>query len=126
MDNLFHNQKINKEMSGSKRRSRLNLGIATLPNSGCFTGQNGSLGIIEMVCSLERQIGNDAAFGTSQAKNVEIVQTEKFVTLGSSAMPELLQPSLNSQFQLSEVLGTDKDRRRVLVYIHNTEREPHT
>lgn len=47
MDN--QNLKINRELSGSKRRSRLNLGIASLPNSGSFAGLNGSLGIIEMV-----------------------------------------------------------------------------
>lgn len=51
VDNRSYNQskKINKELSGSKRRSRLNLGIATLPNFGCFVGKNNSLGIIEMV-----------------------------------------------------------------------------
>ena len=87
--------KINKELSGSKRRSRLNLGI------------------IEMVCSLDHacsgeKVSNGAGFEDSQAennaKNNEIVQTEKFVTLDSTSTPKLLQTSLN----LSEVLGTDK------------------
>lgn len=46
MDNQNQNLKINKELRGSKRRSRLNLGIATLPNSGCFTGSNDDLGVL--------------------------------------------------------------------------------
>ncbi len=119
MDNLFHihNQdlKLHKELSGSKRRSRLKLGIATLPNSGFFAGSNGNLGIIEMVCSLEhscfsQKVSCGAGFGDSQAennannaKNNEIVQIEKSQTLGSAATL-----TLNSQSRLSEVLGTDK------------------
>jgi len=106
VDNLFNNQNRNlhKELSGSKRRSRLNLGIASLPDFGCFAGADSPLGIIEMVCSQGHQIANDAAFGTSQAN----VQTEKSQTLGSAATPKLQQSSLNSQLQLSEVLGNDK------------------
>ena len=49
MDNQNQDLKLNRELSGSKRRSRLNLGIATLPNSGSFAGQNGSLGLMPMI-----------------------------------------------------------------------------
>ena len=121
MDNLFHihnpNLKLHKELSGSKRRSRLNLGIAALPNSGFFAGQNDGLGIIEMVgnttvASITEKGSNDAGFGNllaeNNAKSYEIVQTEKFVTLDSTATPESLQLLLNSQSELSEVLGTGK------------------
>ncbi len=41
------NQKLNNVMSGSKRHSRLNLGIASLPNSDSFFGSNGNLGVIK-------------------------------------------------------------------------------
>ena len=66
------------------------------------------IGVCEQIENVAGNDSNDAAFGTSQAKNVEIVQTEKSQTLGSAAMPKLQQPSLNSLLQLSEVLGNDK------------------
>ena len=48
------NQELNSVMSGSKRRSRLKLGIANLPNSDFFVEKNGSLGIIEIFQTLHK------------------------------------------------------------------------
>lgn len=64
------------------------------------------------VTSITEKGSCGAVFGNSlsenNSKNDEIVQTEKSVTLGSSATSKLLQPSLNPQSWLSEVLGTGK------------------
>ena len=109
MKGSAYNQKSNNIMRGSARRSRLGLGVSNWNFP--------SLGIIEMVCSLEHGCNTEkgscgAAFGNSQAennaKNAEIVQIEKSVTLDSTSTPKSVQPLLNSQPRLSEVLGTDK------------------
>ena len=94
------NQKFNK-LSGSKRRSRLNLGIADLPTSDFFAGSGDCLGTIEMVCSL--------------AHNREHIRVcEQTGNLAGNVRCDVVSGvknnSENSSSELgkSDILGTDK------------------
>ena len=115
MDNPSYNQnqdlKLHNEMRGSKRRSRLKLGIADLPNSDFFAGSNDGLGIIEMVCSLAHsaecirvceQTGNLAGNARCDAVSGVKNNSENLLSQGTSA------ESVKSQIAVSDVLGTDK------------------
>lgn len=126
MDN--QNQKMNREMSGSKRRSRLKLGIATLPNSGAFLGCGGNLGIIEMVGNTVETptlggVAGIAKGGAEVPPFDNVAPAHPVLYLGTSHQNQLAPPQKEKKeieilelvsgntaalSLISDVLGTDK------------------
>lgn len=116
--NQHRNLKLNREMSGSKRRSRLKLGIASLPDSGAFSRRGGNLGIIEMTGPKGGGLG---AVAVADDNCWKLLRRSKELLSMRTVTPELIEKlDLRREWNLSRSVDTVLDLFPSLKFAHSS------